>query len=60
MNKKKLEEKINKSQTRRKRNDESFAISKTNLKFMKIFYSVHGLFVFVTHTINTTMFCFIF
>ena len=44
---------MNKSQRKiRKGSDESFTISITNLKFMKIFYELYRLFVFVTYTIT--------
>ena len=36
------------------------AISMTNLKFMQIFYQLHGLLYFVTHVVNIFMFCYIY
>ena len=46
-------EKMNKLQKRRrKKSDESFAISRANMKFMKIFDRFHGLFDFITLTVK--------
>ena len=39
-----LEEKMNKSQRKRKKSDDSSAISKANLEFMKNFYQLDELF----------------
>ena len=56
-----MAEKMNKSQrTRRKITDETSTISRTNLKFMKIFYRFHGFFVFVTQAVNIFVFCYIY
>ena len=43
---------MNESQRRRKKSDEWSAISKTNLEFIKIFYRLYELFIFITHDVN--------